>query len=113
MSFIKGQNSVKANSPLALNARGIALLKESGFQDIFDKVKDELVSKMEKKSPKTKYNVQKTAVIILYDLRAEEYEPFEEIKSYCYNNGKDYGEILSAGAIILRNYYFKKHPEIK
>jgi len=40
------------------------------------------------------------------------YAAFAPIKSYAFNTGNDFGQILRAGAILLRDYYLDKHPEI-
>jgi hypothetical protein len=52
-------------------------------------------------------------VIVLYGLSSDDYEPFKPLKKYCYDNGKDQGELLSAGSILLRDTYLYIHEEIK
>jgi len=42
-----------------------------------------------------------------------EYPPFQPIKKYAFEQGKDFLQILRAGAILLRDFYLKEHPEIK
>ena len=42
-----------------------------------------------------------------------EYTAFSPIKTYAFKTGKDFGQILMAGAIILRDYYLSTHLEIK
>ena len=107
--FIDSQIYV-AHSPLSLTDLGIQLVEASGFMKIFEVVKDDLVPKLEAKEPKTKYDVQETARELMGEL--VEYPAFESIKTYAYENGKDFEQILRAGAIPLRDYYLEKHGEI-
>jgi len=101
----------QSNSPLTLTPLGEKLVKESGFKVIFGNVKDDLLNKLEKQNPKTKYDTQEKSRALLDGLL--EYEAFKPIKTYAFNTGQDYAQILRAGSILLRNYYFKKHPELK
>ncbi len=103
-------NIYKNQSPLSLTEFGEQLIKDSGFETIFLSEKDELVKLLEKIAPKTQYDVQEKARGLMNDL--EDFPAFEPIKEYAFKNGKDFGQILRAGAILLRNYYFEKHPEI-
>ena len=100
----------QSQSPLSLTEFGEKLIKDSGFRRIFDKEKDVLVAELEKKQPKTKYDVQEKARELMNEL--QEYLPFQAIKKYAFEHGQDYGQILRAGAIPLRDYFLKKHPEI-
>lgn len=104
---------MKSNSPIVLNDRGKKLVEESGFKEIYESIKDELIRKIEEKKPHFRYDVQGASILVLYELRAIDYEPFNRIKTYCFNNGVEYSEVLSAGSILLRDYYLEKHPEIK
>jgi hypothetical protein len=102
-----------AASPLNLSEEGRKLIKDSGFETIFEKVKDELIKKLsESRKSKTKYDVQENSRGFMDDFSREEYEPFLPIKTYAFDHGKDYAQILRAGSILLRDYYLLKHPEI-
>lgn len=100
----------KSSSPLSLTSLGEELVSNSGFKDIFEIEKDNLVKMLEAKKLTTKYDVQEMSRELMDGLRA--YEAFTPIKSFAFNNGKDFGQILRAGAILLRDYYLKIHPEI-
>jgi hypothetical protein len=100
----------KAKSPLALTDFGEQLIRESGFSEIFEKEKDTLIGMLEKRDPKTQYDVQETARVLMNELT--DYGPFQSIKKYAFDTGKDYGQILRAGAIPLRDSYLEKHREI-
>lgn len=100
----------KAKSPLSLTDFGKKLIEDSGFNTIFEQEKDNLVAMLEKKDPKTQYDVQEMARLLMSELT--EHAPFAPIKTYAFINGKDYGQILRAGAIPLRDYYLQRHSEI-
>ena len=99
-----------AQSPLNLSDYGRKLTDESGFTKIFHEVKDDLVSRLEKLNPTTQYEAQEKARSLMDDLTS--YEPFKPIEKYAFEHGIDLSQILRAGAILLRDYYFEKHPEL-
>ncbi len=100
----------ESRSPIELTEFGKRLLKESDFYSIFEKHKNNLVNKLTRFSPATKYDVQEKSRELMNSLN--DCEAFKPLKTYAFNNGKDFGQILRAGAIPLRDYYLKKHPEI-
>jgi hypothetical protein len=100
----------QSSSPLSLTKLGLQMVEESGFKDIFHDEKNNLAALLARKSPLTKYDTQEMARELMDNLR--EYPAFTPIKSYAYNTGKDFGQILRAGAILLRDYYLSIHPEI-
>jgi hypothetical protein len=99
-----------AQSPLNLSDFGTKLIKESGFLDIFETVKDDLVLKLEVLKPSTQYETQEKSRALMDELT--EYVPFRPIAKYAFDHGIDLSQILRAGAILLRDYYFEKHPEV-
>lgn len=101
----------KSSSPLSLTKLGLQLVENSGFVEIFAKEKDNLAKMLSDMKPTTKYDVQENARELMDSL--QNYPPFEPLKSYAYNNGQDFGQILRAGAILLRDYYLSIHPEIR
>ncbi len=105
------KNLYQAQSALSLTELGKELVEKSGFIKIFSNEKDNLVKMLEKKNPKTKYDVQEMARELMDELKG--YPAFSSIKSYAYTSGKDVGQILRAGAILLRDYYLSIHAEIK
>ena len=96
-----------SKSPLNLTEFGKKLVKESGFEDIFPNVRDDLVRLLEEKGPKTQYDAQETARALMDELT--DYDAFQPIKTYAFTHGLDYQQILRAGAILLRDYYLSKH----
>lgn len=101
----------ESKSPLSLTDFGKKLVDESGFVGIFEIAKTDLVTKLNTKNPKTKYDAQEMARQLMDEL--VDYAPFAPIKDYAFKSGTDFGQILRAGAIILRDYYLSLHPEIK
>jgi len=104
------RNIYKDQSPLSLTEFGQKLVNESGLHDIFEDVKDDLVEKLEEMDPMSQYDVQEKARALMDSL--DGYEPFKRVEKYAFDHGKDLNQILRAGAILLRDYYFEKHPEI-
>lgn len=97
-------------SPLTLTDLGKKLVTESGLDGIFETVKDDLAQQLEAFGPTTQYDVQEDARALMDSLT--DYAPFQSIKQYAFENGQDLGQILRAGAIMLRDYYFEQHPEV-
>lgn len=100
----------QSNSPLSLTDFGKTMVRESGFATIFEKTKPDLAAKLAAKNPKTKYDVQEMARSLLDELT--DYPDFQPIKKYAFEKGIDFTQILRAGSIHLRDYYFELHPEI-
>jgi len=101
----------EAKSPLKLTELGKKIVSENGFETIFETVKDDLVAKLEALKPDTKYDAQEKARGLLDSLK--DYPAFAPIEAAAFKNGTDFGQILRAGGILLRDYYFTKHPELK
>lgn len=97
-------------SPLSLTDFGEELVNDSGLRDVFDEVKDDLAGMLEEMEPTSQYDVQEKARALMDSLAG--YEPFRRVEKYAFDHGKDLNQILRAGAILLRDYYFEKHPEI-
>lgn len=104
------QNIYSNRSPLSLTDYGKSLVNDSGFREIFENTKDDLVTMLEQQHPTSQYDAQEKARALMDGLT--EYAPFELIKKYAFEHGADLGQILRAGALLLRDYYFTKHPEI-
>jgi len=100
----------KDQSPLSLTDFGEKLVNESGLHDIFNDVKDDLVEMLEEMEPSSQYDTQEKARALMDNLAG--YEPFKRVEKYAFDHGKDLNQILRAGAILLRDYYFEKHPEV-
>jgi hypothetical protein len=104
------KNIYKDQSPLSLTEFGQQMVDDSGFKEIFEQVKDNLVEMLEEQKPDTQYDAQEKARSLMDSLAS--YQPFKPIEKYAFEHGKDLNQILRAGAILLRDYYITKHPEI-
>jgi outer membrane murein-binding lipoprotein Lpp len=100
----------KDQSPLSLTEFGEELVNDSGLKDVFDDIKDDLAGMLEEMEPTSQYDVQEKARALMDSLAG--YEPFRRVEKYAFDHGKDLNQILRAGAILLRDYYFEKHPEL-
>ena len=101
----------ESKSPLTLTEYGQKLVDDSGFNEIFEEVKDDIVQKLEAEELLTPYDVQEQARALMGEL--DDYSAFEPLKKYAFDNGVDYKQILRAGAIPLRDYYLEQHKEIQ
>ena len=108
----KQRGVFESKSPLALTDYGEKLLKDSGFMEVFERIKNELVHELEQRNPKNKYQVQEFARDIMDALTKD--PRFESLQKYVYEHPDvDVGLILRTGGIPLRDLYLEKHPEIK
>lgn len=103
-------NIYKNQSPLSLTEYGQKLVDDSGFKEVFENTKDDLVTMLEQQNPSSQYDTQEKARALMDSLT--DYAPFELLKKYAFEHGADLGQILRSGAIMLRDYYFEKHPEL-
>ena len=100
-------------SPLSLTEFGKKLVQESGLDKILedDDVMKQVIEEVKKMEPQTKYDVQEMARSVMDNLT--NYKPFMHIKEYAFENGKDFQQILRAGAILVRDYYIKNVMELQ
>jgi len=102
--------SAQSHSPVQLTDKGWKMVKESGAYEIFEKNKDKYLAELESQEPRSQYDVQDKAYRIMSNkFNAKE---FESIQPWAFNNGKTVDEIVRILGYPLRDYYFKKHPEI-
>lgn len=121
LDFLMGSLSVKKpvnekmvtrKSPLQLSEYGKKIVKDSGFDKIFEQYKNVFADKLNLLNPTTKYDIQDKSRFIMD--RFMQFDAFTPIKTYAFENGEDYESIIrDAGSILLRDYYFSIHPEIK
>jgi len=101
----------ETHSPLNLSDFGRELVNESGITKLITDNKKDLSDKFKTQfNPQTKYDVQEKSREFMESLK--DYHAFRPVKKYAFDNGKDFGQILRAGAIILRDLYLKEHKEI-
>ena len=114
-------------SPLAMTKIGRELFRVSGAEKAMEENAESLLSELEKRNPRTPFDVEDYAVSVL--LRNMSHTMFNEVKNYLYyqpetvtftdENGTDTDVTLSMFAIVrlmgldLRDRYLERHPEIK
>lgn len=103
-------NIAQSHSPLALTDKGWALVKDSGAFTIYDAIKDELIAELELQDPRSQYDVQEKARWMMGQKFND--DRFRAVEDWAYEHGEDFGQILRSLGLPLRDYYFKKHPEI-
>lgn len=100
-----------AQSPLSLTPYAKALLKEIGFDPLFNEIKDGLVKEIEKHPLRTRYDIQEMADFIVRKMSNDTI--FDKLKGAVYDKGQRWEEVIAAISIPLRDYYLAIHPEIK
>ena len=112
------------HSPRRMNRMGIEVYEETGAKQVFEDNKNFFLAELEKKNPKTAYDVEDAAFeVLLANLQEPIYNP---IKSYLYTSpskivkkdesGSDLEIELSMGLLLqlmsleLRDSYLELHP---
>ena len=104
--------TTESKSPLVLNDYGKKTLQESGFNTIFETMKEELLAAVAANNPRNRYQVQTESEKVMLTMVND--ERFEPLQKYIYEHPKvNIPLILMTGAIPLRDYYLEKHPEIE
>lgn len=100
----------QSHSPISLTEKGQKVIDDSGFSQIFENIKEDLLNDLENQNPRSQYDAQEKARMMLGSMTDD--KRFRSVEKWAYENGEDFAQILRAGAIPLRDYYFEKHPEI-
>ncbi len=104
-------SELQAYSPLKLTTEGENLITKIGFDNIFEKNKDDFYKCIESENPKLKYDIEIAAiksVSVLYD---KEYMSF--LKVFFYNNPKrSMQDTAPTLGVYIRDKYLQEHPEI-
>ena len=96
-----------ANSPMMLNDLA---------KDFANDQSEVLIAELENRAPKTKLDVQQTAVLVVFDSTVS--DKFNRIKDFIYQNPIYEGEkielttLVNIIALYLRDKYLEKHPEL-
>lgn len=113
---------LQKHSPYTLNPLGEKIYKDMDGASFIAKNKEVLFAKIDKKNPKTAYDVEKTAYFVCVSSSDEDY--FIPIKNFVYNypsqtkpdgTSKDVTllEACQVLAIPLRDEYIKTHPNLQ
>jgi hypothetical protein len=104
-------SELKTFSPYQLTDEGRALIDNLGFDNVFNKNKDDFFGFIDREDPKLKYDVEKSAIKSMLILSDKEYMNF--LKVFFYNNPKrNLGNISPTLGVYVRDAYLKEHPEI-
>ena len=91
----------KRKSPVSLNEKGEALLKESGSDKFILENKDEFVEKIKNKNPHSAYDIQEYADEVISTLK--NHERIIPFKDYAYKEGLD----LEQSIFIVMGLYLR------
>ncbi len=101
------QRILGVSSPLGLTEYGKKLVRESGFNQIFENNKDRILGWAKEHKPETKYDAQEVSREVL--LEHKEDEIFKPLKVYAFEHWETYPEqILRAGAVVVRDEVIKE-----
>jgi hypothetical protein len=102
---------LKAFSPVQLTEIGIKLIKEIGFDHIFNVNKTDFFSFIDSEQPKLKYDVEVASTKSIYVLADKPYMQF--LKVFFYNNpDRNLENMASTLGVYIRDKYLGEHPEI-
>lgn len=98
-------------SPLKLTDAGVALITNTGFNNIFSEHRSDFFSIIDSESPKLKYDVENAAIKSILFLQDNPYMNF--LKVFLYNNpNRTIENIAPTFGIYVRDKYLEEHPEI-
>ena len=104
-------SELQAYSPLQLTDTGDKLIKEIGFDNVFDKNQEDFFRCIDNENPKLKYDVELSYIRCISALYDKEYMNF--LKVFLYNNPKrNLQDIAPTLGVHVREKYLAKHPEI-
>ncbi len=81
-------------SPLSLTPEGRKMLSESNFEEFFKENKERFFSLIEKKNPKTPFDVENSARELMLFLDIDKTPKIEFAKNFAYQNGRPISDIL-------------------
>ena len=103
------------NSPRVVNEIGKKLFKESGAEELFEKIKEELMSELESKKFDSLLELERSCLNVLLEKMND--NRFKNIQNFAFQNPKyeglplSYTDMLFVMALMLRDYYREKYPE--
>lgn len=100
--------TVSPGSPLKLTEYGEKVLKDFGFHEVFKKARDQLISEVITMEPKTNYDIQEDAKIVIQNTFASDDPVFKPMKDYAYNNGLPVELVIPPASIVLRDAVMKQ-----
>lgn len=102
---------LRAYSPLQLTEDGKKFITDIGFDNVFEKNKDDFFHFIDGENPKLKYDVELAAVKSIQVNAQKEYMSF--LKVFFYNNPTRALENTAPTlGVYIRDKYLEEHPEI-
>lgn len=101
---------LKNYSPLQLTEKGQAFIRKVGFDGVLSKSRQAFFAVIDREEPKTKYDVETSAIKSIYGLGSEAF--MNPVKIYLYEHpeaGRTYAATLG---VYVRDAYLAAHPEI-
>lgn len=101
--------TVAPGSPLHVTEYGDDLLKESGFYDVLEENRTELVQMVKDRKPATNYDIQKDSIQVIEEILESDHDMALPLKEYAYSKGVDLSVIALPAGIALRDEVMKYH----
>lgn len=104
-------SELQTYSPLRLTDEGKKFIKDLGFDNAFEKHRDDFFSFVNDEEPKLKYDVERAAIKAVYALSDKDYMSF--LKVFFYNNpDRSMKNVAPTLGVYVRDKYLEEHPEI-
>lgn len=100
--------TVAPGSPLHVTEYGNKLLKESGFYDVLNQYRDELIDLVKGRHPKTNYDIQQRSIEVVEEMLESDDEMAVSLKEYAYNSGVNLDILSFPAGIALRDEVMKE-----
>ena len=98
-------------SPLQLTADGKKLIRDIGFDKVFQEHHEDFCGYIDDEEPKLKYDVELAAIKSISALADKDYMQF--LKVYFYNHpSRNMQNVAPTLGVYIRDKYLEKHPEI-
>lgn len=102
---------LRVYSPIQLTDVGRKFITEIGFDNVFEKNKDDFLCFVEKENPRLKYDVELAAIKSIHINSQKEYMSF--LKVFFYNNPtRTMDNTAPTLGVYVRDKYLAQHPEI-
>lgn len=96
-----------SESPMRLNDEGRKLLGESGFDNLYPKIKNKVFNRLDELKTRTLYDAEENATTALFELKDDIL--FDEIKHYAVNHPEEPLKLIfTVASWVIRDDYAKK-----
>jgi hypothetical protein len=95
--------TVSPGSPLKLTDYGKKVLEDFGFNVVFKHAKAQLISQVIAMDPKTNYDIQEDAKVVIRDTFNSNDPVFTSLKEYAFDNGLPVELVIPPASIVLRD----------